>query len=336
MASTVDRAEALERQRRACIHASEEKRAEANAITQEVRRHKQAQLDATTLIERGRVLGAELARLEEERDRHRGGFQRAGARVPQSPAARCSGRWRKRQRRGPKLGDPTRGGRTSRALGYRGTRRIGHPRSRARGQGRGLGIRRLSRARCAAGPLADDIHARPAHARPRLRGGVDPVRGQPRIDVRDGDSSRNSKTSSTASRATICFSIPTAEVPVTNLYRDEILDASALPRGFVDVLAMLPARGGRAREGHARTAAAAPVRQGRAGPLLRPRGFGRRSSSSSPGTRKRSCSAWACRTAWSCSPRGTRDSSAAKTYDLEVWAPGVAQLARGLVVQHVH
>ena len=28
------------------------------------------------------------------------------------------------------------------------------------------------------------------------------------------------------------FLIPTAEVPVTNLYRDEILDASDLPRGF--------------------------------------------------------------------------------------------------------
>jgi seryl-tRNA synthetase len=29
------------------------------------------------------------------------------------------------------------------------------------------------------------------------------------------------------------FLIPTAEVPVTNLYRDEILDVSALPKGFV-------------------------------------------------------------------------------------------------------
>ena len=28
------------------------------------------------------------------------------------------------------------------------------------------------------------------------------------------------------------FLIPTAEVPVTNLYRDEMLDAAALPRGF--------------------------------------------------------------------------------------------------------
>jgi len=29
------------------------------------------------------------------------------------------------------------------------------------------------------------------------------------------------------------FLIPTAEVPVTNIHRDEILDASALPKGFV-------------------------------------------------------------------------------------------------------
>ncbi|MEZ4456572.1 MAG: hypothetical protein R2882_08500 [Gemmatimonadales bacterium] len=29
------------------------------------------------------------------------------------------------------------------------------------------------------------------------------------------------------------FLIPTAEVPVTNIHRDEILDAAALPRTFV-------------------------------------------------------------------------------------------------------
>jgi seryl-tRNA synthetase len=36
-----------------------------------------------------------------------------------------------------------------------------------------------------------------------------------------------------ATRTDDLFLIPTAEVPVTNLYRDEILDADALPMGFV-------------------------------------------------------------------------------------------------------
>jgi seryl-tRNA synthetase len=85
MDATVGRAEALERQRRACIHASEEKRAEANAVTQEVRRHKQAQLDATTLIERGRVLGAELARLEEERAATEAAFDALALEFPNIP-----------------------------------------------------------------------------------------------------------------------------------------------------------------------------------------------------------------------------------------------------------
>ena len=71
------------------------------------------------------------------------------------------------------------------------------------------------------------------------------------------------------------FLIPTAEVPVTNLHRDEILEASDLPRGLRRPHALLPPRGGRARQGHPRAHPGAPVRQGRAGPL-RPAGGVRR------------------------------------------------------------
>ena len=63
------------------------------------------------------------------------------------------------------------------------------------------------------------------------------------------------------------FLIPTAEVPVTNLHRDEILEASDLPRGYVAFTPVLPSRGGRARQGHPRAHPGAPVRQGRAGAL---------------------------------------------------------------------
>ena len=61
------------------------------------------------------------------------------------------------------------------------------------------------------------------------------------------------------------FLIPTAEVPVTNLYRDEMLDGAQPAARLLRVLAVLPTRGGKRRQGHARRASRARVRQGRAG-----------------------------------------------------------------------
>ena len=61
------------------------------------------------------------------------------------------------------------------------------------------------------------------------------------------------------------FLIPTAEVPVTNLVRDQILEAAALPMKYRGSHAVLPLRGGRRRQGHARHDPPASVREGRAG-----------------------------------------------------------------------
>jgi seryl-tRNA synthetase len=73
------------------------------------------------------------------------------------------------------------------------------------------------------------------------------------------------------------FLVPTAEVPVTNLLRDELLDGASLPAARVRGLyTLLSARGGRRREGHARAAAGASVRQSRAGALLSPGRVGSR------------------------------------------------------------
>jgi seryl-tRNA synthetase len=75
------------------------------------------------------------------------------------------------------------------------------------------------------------------------------------------------------------YLIPTAEVPVTNLHREELLDGDRLPIAYVGVFAVLPPRGGRGREGHAGPASSSPVRQGGAGPLRAPRAPRRRSRS---------------------------------------------------------
>ncbi len=59
--------------------------------------------------------------------------------------------------------------------------------------------------------------------------------------------------------------IPTAEVPLTNVYADEIVAEEALPLKFAALTPLFSARGRRRRDRNARPFAGAPVRQGRAG-----------------------------------------------------------------------
>ncbi len=58
------------------------------------------------------------------------------------------------------------------------------------------------------------------------------------------------------------YLIPTAEVPLTNLHRDEILDGRAAAAEIHRLHAVLPQRGGIVRRRRARPDPAAPVRQG--------------------------------------------------------------------------
>ena len=60
------------------------------------------------------------------------------------------------------------------------------------------------------------------------------------------------------------WAVPTAEVPLTSLYRDEILDEADLPDALHGRHALLPAGGGLGRPGHPWPAAGPRVRQGRA------------------------------------------------------------------------
>ena len=65
--------------------------------------------------------------------------------------------------------------------------------------------------------------------------------------------------------------IPTAEVPVTNLYRDEILDESEAADFADGVHALLSRRGRRGGQGYARDHPSAPVPEGGAGQIRRSR-----------------------------------------------------------------
>ena len=88
--------------------------------------------------------------------------------------------------------------------------------------------------RGAAAPRAGAVHARSAYARARLHRGV---RAVPRAGARRWsapDSCRSSsRTCSRCAASSSFYLIPTAEVPVTNLVREQIVPAERLPLKFV-------------------------------------------------------------------------------------------------------
>src|SRR5215211_7306923 len=67
LAPSLDRLEALERERRELIQAVEERKARRNVISQDVAKRKRAGEDADALIAQGRAIGEEITRLESER-----------------------------------------------------------------------------------------------------------------------------------------------------------------------------------------------------------------------------------------------------------------------------
>jgi len=232
LAATLERAENLERRRRASIRAEEEKRAESNAITQDVRRQKQLGKPVDELIDRGRVLGAELDRLEHERADVESAFSALVAEFPNIPLPEVP------------AGDE----RANRIIRTWGTIRpsdgvrphwdVGGPDgiglldlargAKVAGSGfivfRGVGAR-LVRALIS---FMLDLHTR-EHGYEELwvpvavnRTSMFGTAQFPKFeDEQYGLVNED------------LFLIPTAEVPITNLYRDEILDGTSLPRAFV-------------------------------------------------------------------------------------------------------
>ena len=226
----IDRGESLERERRTLIQAVEERKAARNANSQEVARRKKAKEPSDELITRGRELGDEIARLEVELSDVEGGLRTILLELPNVT-----------------LPEVPAGGEECNQI----VREWGTPRDPAGVKphweiGAALGIIDLERgskisgsgfvayrslgARLVRGLINFfiDIHAR-EHGyeevwppvlvtRATMTGtGQLPKFEEDAYAVKDAD----------------LFLIPTAEVPVTNLYRDEILDAELLPKGFV-------------------------------------------------------------------------------------------------------
>jgi len=230
LALTIDRAEALDRERRAMIQAVEERKAARNVSSQEVARRKRAGEPADDLVASGRALGEEIARLESELDSTETELGGLMLEIPNVP-----------------LADLPAGGEDDGVI----VREWGTPRATAGLKphwdiAEALGIIDLGRASKISG--SGFAVFRGAGAR-LVRSLINFC-----IDLQTSEHgyeecwvpslvNRASLTGTSqlpkfeedlyAVRGDDLFLVPTAEVPVTNLFRDEILEGGTLPRGLV-------------------------------------------------------------------------------------------------------
>jgi len=226
----IDRGESLERDRRTLIQAVEERKAARNVNSQEVARRKKAKESADELITRGRELGEEIARLEGELDTVEGRLRTVLLELPNVT-----------------LPEVPAGGEECNTI----VKQWGTPREPAGVKphweiGAALGIIDLERAAKISGSgfvcyrsmgarlvrslitYFIDLHSREhgyEEVWPPILVNRATMTGTGQLPKFEDDAY--------AIRNEDLFLIPTAEVPVTNLYRDEIVDAEMLPKGFV-------------------------------------------------------------------------------------------------------
>ena len=225
----IDRAEALDRDRRTSIQAVEERKAARNAATQEVARRKKAKENADDLVAQSRALGEEISRLESELATSESELERILLEIPNIPL--------------PEV--PNGGEECNVIVREWGTPRM-EPGLRPHWEiAEALGIIDLARGAKISG--SGFVVYRGAGAR-LVRSLMNLF-----LDVHTGEHGYEEVwVPVVVNRATMTgtaqlpkfeddmyglrdedlFLIPTAEVPVTNLYRDEMLDGARLPRGF--------------------------------------------------------------------------------------------------------
>ncbi len=222
----LERAEHLERERRALIQATDERKATRNAASQEVARRKKAKEDADELIARTRALGDEIGRLDRELAAAEEALSGILLEIPNVPLPDVP-------EGGEECGVVVRAWGTPRATdGVRPHWEIGErlglldlPRG-AKISGSGFIVFRGAGARLVRALIAYllDLHTREhgyeevwvpfAVNRASMIGtGQLPKFEEDMYGLAGED----------------LFLVPTAEVPVTNLYRDETLDAARLP-----------------------------------------------------------------------------------------------------------
>jgi len=226
----VDRGLELERDRRTLIQAAEERKAARNVNAHEVARRKRAGEDADALITQGRALGEEIARLESELAEAEAGLRGIVLELPNITLPDVPEGDESHNRIVREWGTPRE------AVGVRPhwevatqLRMIDFERAvKISGSGfvayRGLGARLVRSLLSFFMDLHRDEHGYEEVWPPVLVNRVS-MTGTGQLPKFEDDAY--------AVRGDDLFLIPTAEVPVTNLYRDEILDGAQLPMAFV-------------------------------------------------------------------------------------------------------
>jgi seryl-tRNA synthetase len=226
----IDRAQEIDADRRGIIQAVEERKASRNSISQEVARRKKAGDPADDLLSQSRNLGEEISRLEGELATAEDALRSALLEIPNVTLADVPAGGEEANSIQREWGTPREKG--SVAPHWEIAAKLGivdfERGAKISGSGfilyRGLGAR-LVRALM---NMMIDLHVR-EHGYEELwlpvvanRASMTSTAQLPKFEddmyaIRDED----------------LFLIPTAEVPITNVYRDEILLAKDLPRSFV-------------------------------------------------------------------------------------------------------
>ena len=226
----IDRGEGFERERRTLIQAVEERKAARNVNSQEVARRKKAKEAADELITRGRELGDEIARLEGELDAVEDRLRAILLELPNVTLPEVPGGGEECNRVVREWGTPRKSAgvkphwEIGAALGIIDLERA------AKISGSGFVCYRALGARLVRALINFFIEL---HAREHGYEEVWPPVLVNRTTMTGTGQLPKFEEDAYAVKGDDLFLIPTAEVPVTNLYRDEILDAGILPKGFV-------------------------------------------------------------------------------------------------------
>jgi seryl-tRNA synthetase len=228
--ASIDEGVALDARRRVVIQAVEEKKATRNANSQEVARRKKAGEDAASLIASGRALGDEISLLEGELAAAEARLSELLLDLPNVPLEDVPAGGEEANRVLKTWGTPRPSDgvkphwEVAEALGILDLMRG------AKVSGSGFVVFRGLGARLVRGLMTWFIDT---HVREHGYEEIWPPVLVNRATMIGTAQLPKFEEDMYALRDDSLFLIPTAEVPVTNLYRDEILDAAALPKGFV-------------------------------------------------------------------------------------------------------
>ena len=303
---------ALEERRKVAQVESDRVRAERNANAKAVGMAKGKGEDASALLARAEELDA-AARRQRRGHRRRADRARRLAARPAEPAARVrAGRARRDRRTSKCAAGASRASSTSRRKDHVELgEKLGGLDFETAAKISGARFSVLRGGARAAAPRAGAVHARPAHARAWLHRGVRAVPRATRRRCRAPGSCRSSKQDLFRVQGEQGFypdpdRRSAAHQPRARQHRRS-RQAAAEARG---AHAVLPLRGRRRRQGHARHDPPAPVREGRAGADREARGFVRRARRAHAATPRRCCRSSSCRIAWSRCARATSASAA--------------------------